>query len=528
LEKLYYSAPTKLFKTLYFYYLSPKELLYVKRFNKSALTLLLDKIVLHYKKALIAPGEMVGIIAAQSIGEVSTQLTLNTFHLAGVSTSKSNVTRGVPRIEEILSLTSEPKNPSLSVYLKEEDETSKERAQVIMYMLEHTKLEEVVKSVEICFDSDDSSTLIDDDRILVDEYKLFQEMMDECQDTNLSGSSQEKSKWIIRMIMDPEVMLEKNISMDDINFTLNNVYEGQINCVYSDYNSDKLIFRIRMNEVIKDQKKNSKKANPLDQTDQIFILKNFQEQLLKNIILRGVKGIDKVILRRINGTNNIVESNGSYIKKDIWILDTIGTNLIKVLGLDYIDPYRTFSNNIIEIYNVLGIEAARQAIYNEIVDVLEDSYINYHNISLLVDRMTYTTVSDSKLIAVYRRGMNNDDTGPITKASFEETPQMFLDAAIHGEMDIMKGVSANIMCGQEGFYGTSAFQVFLDINKMKELDETSEYVSVSEQEEIEKSFGFQTEDTYDKCSLTQLIIKNNVMNIKAKDMGESNEYELDI
>ena len=94
LQKMYYTQPTKLFKILYFYYLSPKELLVIKRFNKSALLLLLDTILINYKRAIVTPGEMVGMIAGQSIGEVSTQMTLNTFHFAGVA-SKSNVTRCV-------------------------------------------------------------------------------------------------------------------------------------------------------------------------------------------------------------------------------------------------------------------------------------------------------------------------------------------------------------------------------------------------------------------------------------------------
>ena len=163
INKNYYYKPTELFKTLFFYYLSPKELLVVKRFSQNSLILLLDTIILNYKKSIVTPGEMVGMIAGQSIGEVSTQMTLNTFHFAGVA-SKSNVTRGVPRIEEILSLSSEIKNPSLSVYLKPEDERQKDKARTIMYMLEHTKLEEVVQSTEICFDPDDLNTLIDEDK----------------------------------------------------------------------------------------------------------------------------------------------------------------------------------------------------------------------------------------------------------------------------------------------------------------------------------------------------------------------------
>jgi len=522
LNKNYYCPPTELFKTLFFYYLSPKELLVVKRFNQNSLILLLDTIVLSYKKSIVAPGEMVGMIAGQSLGEVSTQMTLNTFHFAGVA-SKSNVTRGVPRIEEILSLSSEIKNPSLSVYLKPEDERQKDKARTIMYMLEHTRLEEVVKSTEICFDPDDLNTLIDEDRDCIEQYRAFENLVDECNQVTLSSDENEKSKWIVRMVMDPEIMLEKNITMDDINFTLKSCYEDQINCVYSDFNSDKLVFRIRMNDILKSgnnrggQKKT--KINPLDQSDQIYILKNFQDQLLQKVVLRGVQGINKVILRKV--LDNVVEINGLYKKQDIWVLDTIGTNLLDVLGLDYIDNTRTLSNDIVEIYNVLGIEAARQAIYNELVEVVEfdGTYINYHNYSVLVDRMTFT----HKLISIFRHGINNDNIGPIAKASFEETPEMFLKAARHAELDTLRGVSANVMCGQEGHFGTAAFQVVLDIDEMQKLEAANEYKYIDTNEEIEKFFGA-VENPDDPCGPNKIAIQNNVITIKGEDMGKDNSY----
>jgi len=519
LTKIYYAPPTELFKTLYYYYLSPKDLLIVKRFNRAALTLLLETVTIDYKRAIVAPGEMVGMIAGQSIGEVSTQMTLNTFHFAGVA-SKSNVTRGVPRIEEILSLSSEIKNPSLSVYLNHEDERSKEKAQTIMYMLEHTKMEEIVKNVEVCFDPDDLNSMIAEDKDTIEQYKAFEKMVEECNESALNTDENEKSKWVIRMEMDPEVMLEKNITMDDVNFTLKSCFEDQISCVYSDYNSEKLIFRIRMNEVIKNSGKGSKtKINPLDQTDQIYILKNFQDHLLNNVVLRGIKGINKVILRKV--VDNMVEHNGIYKKEDIWVLDTIGTNLLDVLGLNYIDNKRTMSNDIIEIFEILGIEAARQAIYNELVEVVEfdGTYINFHNYSVLVDRMTY----NDKLISIFRHGINNDNIGPIAKASFEETPEMFLKAAKHGELDTLKGVSANVMCGQEGFFGTSAFQVILNIEEMQKLDAASEYKPMDVNEEIEKFFG-ETGNQDDKCSVNKIAVQNNVITIHAEDMGADNDY----
>ncbi len=515
LTQIYYAPPTMLFKILYFYYLSPKVLLFVRRFNKAALEVLLETIILSYKRSIITPGEMVGLVAAQSIGETSTQMTLNTFHFAGVS-SKSNVTRGVPRIDEILSLSSDPKNPSLTVYLKPEDEADKEKAYSTMYMLEHTKLSEIVKSSEIYFDPNDMATLIEEDTATMAQYKEFESMMTDCLEAEQKEDA-DKSKWIVRMVLDAEIMLQKNITMDDVSFAINGSYREEVQCIYSDFNSDKLVFRIRMKNITKNSKGAKKiKVNPLDQSDQIYMLKNFQDKLLDSIVLRGVQNINKVILRKIK--DNVVENAGTYKKQEIWVLDTIGTNMLEVLALDYIDPSRTFSNDIVEIYNVLGIEAARQTIYNEILEVIEfdGTYINHHHFSILCDRMTFSY----KMISIFRHGINNDNIGPIAKASFEETPEMFLKAARHGELDQMRGVSANVMCGQEGFYGTSAFQVILDINQMAKLGK----VDYNPDESVDLKGLFLEETVLDACSTVNLSIQNNVTNLKGTDLGNDDDY----
>jgi DNA-directed RNA polymerase II subunit RPB1 len=169
ISSMMYSPPTDLFRVLYYYYLSPKELLDKKRFNEKAVLLLLETIYLKYRQALVDPGEMVGVIAGQSVGEPTTQLTLNTFHLSGVA-SKSNVTRGVPRIEEILRLTDNPKNPSMTVYLREIDQTSQEKANYFATLLSHTRLVDVVKGMQICFDPKDTATNIKEDAHLIARF----------------------------------------------------------------------------------------------------------------------------------------------------------------------------------------------------------------------------------------------------------------------------------------------------------------------------------------------------------------------
>ena len=127
---------------------------------------------------------------------------------------------------------------------------------------------------------------------------------------------------------------------------------------------------------------------------------------------------------------------------------------------------RTYSNDIQEVYRTLGIEAARKCIlYRNEEAYLIQHYINYHHLFMLV--IEYVRQKNG---SVFRHGINNDDIGPIAKASFEETPEMFLRAARHAELDLMTGVSSNIMCGQDGYFGTGAFQVLLDINEVNKME----------------------------------------------------------
>ena len=502
LKKIFFSKPTELFRVLYLFYLSPKELLSVHRFNRKGLELLLATINTEYKNALCNPGEMVGMIAAQSIGEPTTQMTLNTFHFAGVS-SKSNVTRGVPRIEELLSLSENPKNPSVTVFLHSDQQTNIEKAQELKYELEFTSLKDVTKAVSICFDPDNMHTLIDEDKPLLEEYAKFQDLVEECQGEGFEEEG-ENSKWIMRFEFDRVAMLDKNISMDDIHFAIEYSYKTALSCIYSDFNADKLVLRVRLDKSLTSSKKKS-----IDQSDEIYKLKNLQYNMLNNIILRGIKKIPKVILRKSVG--QLVFKDGNYNKEDIWVLDTVGTNLRDILSISTINYKRTYTNDIQETYRTLGIEAARQAILNEIEEAIsfDGTYINYHHISLLCDRITATR----RMVSVFRHGINNDNIGPIAKASFEETPEMFLRAARHAELDLMTGVSANVMCGQEGYFGTGAFQIMLDIEKMNVLGQKN----LEKKQQIEDLF--QIENSADPCSKQNISISNTTEFIQGVDMG---------
>jgi DNA-directed RNA polymerase II subunit RPB1 len=537
MNNLSYAPLTSLFKIIYYFYLSPKELLVNKRFHRKALIVLLETIALKHREAIVHPGEMVGVIAGQSIGEPTTQLTLNTFHLAGVS-SKSNVTRGVPRIEEILRLTKNPKNPSLTVYLKPFEESEQDKATMYATMMEHTKLVDITKSVQIHFEPTTKTTKILEDQLLLEQFEEFEKIIAECLDPvdKIENTDSSHSKWIVRIELDKEAMLDKNITTDDVHFAISNSHYGNdIHCVFSDYNNDNLIFRIRINSSILTKGKKKGIAETLDQSDDIYMLNNFQETLLHNIVLRGLNNIENVIARKIQNSvkkvdampvikkgmfsiagekeMNIKKEDGKYVKNDIWVLDTTGTNLLEALALDYVDPSRTMSNDIREVFNILGIEAARQMIYLEMMDVMEFSgvSINYHHLGLLCDRMT----CNENMVPIFRSGLLNDNVGPIAKATFEVHTEVMLNAARHGEFDHMRGVSANVMTGQYGNYGTGAFQLVLDMKEMENLDAfdiTDKDSSIDDR--FEKHSG------KNSCTKGDIMIQNNIANIQKEINGD--------
>lgn len=439
----------------------------------------------------------------------------DTFHSAGVA-SKSNVTRGVPRIEEILRLTKNPDKPSATVFLKPLDQHDRNKAENYCTMITYTKLQDVVKSVEICFDPEDGSSKILKDQHLIDQYYEFERIVAEC-NTGEMPAPEPKSRWIIRMEIDPEELLEKNLTMDDIHYALNESHGSNITTVYSDMNSSNLVFRIRLASQIFDKKSKGGRfigqSASLDQSDEIYTLRGFQTHLLNNIVLRGVSGITNVMPRMLK--DMVVKEDSKYVRKDMWILDTTGSNLLDLFALDFIDYSRTYSNDIREVYDVLGIEAARQNIVNEFVEVMEasDAYVNYHHLSILCDRMTVK----ADLVPMFRSGIMNDDIGPISKGTYEMHTEMFLDASRHGDFDQMRGVSANVMCGQPGYYGTNAFSLLLDMKAVESMSDAD----VIERKAIDDHFAKVEGDA--KCAIQNIHINNNVISIKAAEMGDCND-----
>jgi len=440
----------KIWCALLRFHLAPHKLIIKERFTKNAFEVLMELIVVSHMKSWVQPGDQVGIVAAQSIGEPATQMTLNTFHQAGVA-SKSAVTRGVPRLRELLKVTQNPKASSLTIYLKPEYRNNKDKAREVVQDLELTVLRNITDKVAIYWDEKDEETIVEEDKELM---KFFQEF-----EAGLLSDSQqqdqEQSKWVLRVELNREEMFNRNISIQDVVYVIKTQFNNEINIVYSDYNSDNLVMRIRVPE--------NKDKDTASQMDNLTNLKKFQNKLLNSIVIRGLPGIKAVTFR--NDKQYVEKVEGKYQQVEQFVLDTDGSNYVKVMNHPAVDGTKLYSTNVWDIYEVLGIEATRAVLFNEINGLFESVGVNYRHLCLLCDVMTRF----GRLMSIDRYGINKNDIGTLAKASFEETEKILLKAALFGEVDPVTGVSANIMMGQAIRGGTAFSQILMDDQMLPEL-----------------------------------------------------------
>ena len=468
--------------------LNSKKLLNEDRLGKRGIDWVLGEVKARFEKSLSQPGEMVGTIAAQSIGEPATQMTLNTFHFAGVGSK--NVTLGVPRLREIINVAKTVKTPSTTVYLESELARSDEVAKTIQAELEHTTLMSLTLFSQIVFDPQVESSVIVEDRQWVEEY--FEIPEDDFDPSRCSP-------WLLRVVLDQKVMLDKRLSVREVAGTIMDFYGGDVQVIHTDDNSEELVVRIRiLKDVaddwvavkeggssikIEDEEMRSRDSDEFDEDDEeknkiatgntnskdYGLLKKMEHQLLNEISLKGIPGIKKVYMREENAVS-YNEQTGEFSKSKEWILDTDGVNLSQILATRGVNVSKTVSNDIVEILQVLGIEAARQALLNELRAVIsfDGSYVNYRHLALLCDTMC----QKGFLMAITRHGINRVDRGPLMKCSFEEMVEMLVDAAMYGETDNMRGVSENVLLGQPAPIGTNAFELVMDVDALTDARPT--------------------------------------------------------
>ena len=391
-----------------------------------------------FYESLAHPSEMVGVIAAQSIGEPATQLTLNTFHLAGVSAASKTV-RGVPRLKELLSVSKNMKTPTMTIHFKDEYKHDHNKCLELMNDIRLVRFKDIVTESKIFFDPNNCHT---EDSKFINEYKKY----------GLDDEDKLTYPWLLRLEFNKDMMLQYSIDMIQIHQKLLEYYrDDTISCMFSDDNAEKLVFRIKL----------VMSENGTNIDDTLTELKALEHNILEKVIIKGIEGVEKVSIME-NKYNRYNPLTKTFDNLTECVVYTEGTNLRDIFSVEYINHAITTSNNIIEIFEVLGIEAARQALYNEIQEVLESITVNYRHTSLLIDVQT----NKGYILAIDRHGINRGDIGPLAKCSFEETTDKLIKAGIFAEYDKINGVSGNIILGQMVPAGTGDVHVLIDNEKL--------------------------------------------------------------
>lgn len=312
------------------------------RLSTEAFEWLIGEIETRFQQAQCAPGEMVGALAAQSLGEPATQMTLNTFHFAGVSSK--NVTLGVPRLKEIINISKKPKAPSLTVFLTGAAARDAEKAKNVLCRLEHTTLRKVTANTAIYYDPDPQNTVIPEDQEFVNVYYEMPDF-----DPNRI------SPWLLRIELDRKRMTDKKLTMEQIAEKINAGFGDDLNCIFNDDNAEKLVLRIRIMNTDDGKFGDAGADEDVDKMDDDMFLRCIEANMLSDMTLQGIEAISKVYMHLPQTDSKkriVITETGEFKAIAEWLLETDGTSMMKVLSERDVDPVRTFSNDICEIFAV--------------------------------------------------------------------------------------------------------------------------------------------------------------------------------
>ena len=363
-----------------------------KKLTKAQAKKIVEEAIEALDKASIDPYEAAGIITAQSIGEPGTQMTMRTFHYAGVATV--NVTQGLPRIIEIVDARKVPQTPTMTIRMTPKKVQDGNAAKKLAAAIE------VTTTVNIAaLETDVAQRRL---VLKLNKGNLKQKNM-------TPAEVKDKLEQATRLLVQADK--EKNPS------TLT------------------LIPGVHSEDDLADLAENPPSYTMLLQL----------EEKIRDMRLKGIPGIERANVQ-------LDDKTGEYY------LSTIGSNLQRISELETIDRSRTYTNNIIEIYDYLGIEAARQAIVNELQLTLDGTRleVDVRHLLMVADVMT----SEGEVRAIGRHGVSGTKHSILARAAFEVTVNHLLKAGIIGEKDYLTGVAENIIVGQPISLGTGSVALY--------------------------------------------------------------------
>ncbi|RYY36280.1 hypothetical protein EON62_01855, partial [archaeon] len=438
-------------------YLASKQIIGTHRLTREAFKWLLGEIENRFNISRAPPGDMCGVLAAQSLGEPATQMTLNTFHFAGVGSK--NVTLGVPRLKELINVATTIKTPSITIYVKEHLRSNRHAAfEALSRELEYLLLSHLVAESQILYDPHPpAESVIEEDRYWLSIVTMVEEA---------DEKKAALSPWVLRLVLSREQLQGRGVKLSEIKDKIVKKH-GDLNVVHTDDNEELVVMRIRAHATTRaptNEEADAVRQAIGDADPDEKLLRDLELELLHKEPLRGIEGIDKLYSVEVK-VKKWSQELGVHPPVDEPRFETAGCNFWPVLCLPQVDFRRTVCNNMLEIWACLGIEACRNALFQELQRTLsfDGSYVNFRHLALLVDVMTFR----GRLMPVTRHGINRVDTGPLMRSSFEESCEILMDAAVFAEVDQMRGASGNIMLGQMCPIGTGHFDVLVDEDQLQ-------------------------------------------------------------
>lgn len=386
---------------------------------------LFKSMIRKWDAARVHPCEMVGSIAAQSIGEPATQLTLNSFHTAG--NVHKNVTLGIPRLKELLDQAKNIKTPLTTIVFYSPWSTSQEFVTYFANTIPLTKLSDIVHSCDFLYDPDDLAG-VDTDMI---------------QMSAAFGYSRQShdSNFVVRLLLNQKVMRLRHLTPPQVRTLLRKRLSGKAYVISSETNEAEWVIRIRFYHMkhMMERFQTGKKEKEGLMCHQVISV------LLDTFVVCGHVDAQSAYVREVADL---------LTNKKYYVVDMQGSNFVDLGHLDCVDWYSTTTNDVTQVYENLGIEAASNVLYHEFTSTIsfDGTYVDPRHIMMVVNAMT----RGGFVMPLSRHGINRMDTGPLLRSSFEETPDILSDAACFGEIDKGKGVSQNIMTGRLSNIGSGA------------------------------------------------------------------------
>ena len=472
-----------IFKYVLYDSLSLKKCILKYKFTKKHIDYIADEIIKTYNRAMIEPGDMVGVLAALTLGEPATQMTISDFHSAGVS--KSGIT-GVPRLKEIYTPSPNIKNPMTIIYFDKKHNKNLDYLNKISLNLINISINDIKHSISIYYDN--NTDFETNTEMKIDDIKEKSIYKNSNSNKNSCLNHINNLDWVIRIEFDKEKLLMNEIKLKDIVTII--AYEWENRLKDKKQNKQKIILKILFNKILQlailsNDDNNNKpvihiRFNIIDYN--MEVMEEFIKTFIQEIQIKGTNDIKSLLDKGPLKINSLsYDENNDTVDDFEYIIRTEGINMHEIIKFKGIDINKIYINDIIKVVEIYGIEAGRTIIINELIDTYlnKDENINYTHYTIFADIMT----SFGKLMSLDRFGMAKMKTNPLSKASFEQPVEILVNAGIYGQTDDMKSVSSRVIGGLCFLGGSNLVDVILD----KEFIENSEYVYNTDQYDSQKN-----------------------------------------